>query len=73
MRHASPMAETLPIPEDASEHDEKRIRHVNRNLRIRRDYPSLRDSHGRDAALRLLAEREDCSRWTVQKVVYERV
>jgi hypothetical protein len=67
------MPDTINIPDRASEHDARRIRHVNRNLRIRRDYPALRDEHGRDEALERLAEREGCSTWTVQEVVYERV
>jgi hypothetical protein len=64
------MADTLPIPDTASEQDRRRIEHVNRNLRIRSAYPDLRDEHGRQRAFELLAERHGVSPGTVRRVVY---
>jgi len=64
------MPDTLPIPDAASEQDAKRIKHVNRNLQIRRSYPNLRDEHGRDQALQILSDRHDVSPGTARRIVY---
>jgi len=66
--------EVVTLPEDATEGDVRRVREtariVRRNVRIRRQYPGLRDEHGRDEAFRRLAEKYCCSAATVRKVVY---
>ena len=67
---------TVSIPEDASERDERRVRQAaeraKRNAEIREAYPTLRDEHGRDEALEILAERHACSPATVREVLYGR-
>jgi len=65
------MADTLPIPDAASERDAQRIRQVNRNVAIRRSYPELRDEYGRDKALEILADRHNVSPGTARRIVYK--
>jgi len=64
------MPDTLPIPEAASEQDAKRIEQVNRNLRIRAEYPKLRDEHGRQRAWEILGNRHGVSPSTARLIVY---
>jgi len=68
--------EVVTLPEDATDDDVRRVREtariVRRNVRIRRQYPGLRDEHGRDKAFRRLAEQHCCSVSTVREVVYGR-
>ena len=64
------MPQTLDIPEGASEQDAKRIKQVNRNLRIRAEYPKLRDEHDRQRAWKMLGERYGVSPSTVRLIVY---
>lgn len=52
-----------------SDADRARIAESARNARIRRDYPALRDRHGRGAAMQRLAVRESVSVWTVEALV----
>jgi len=63
------MADTLSIPDDASERDAQRIRQVNRNISIRQQYPKLKRRLGWQQAQEKLAERHDCSIHTVRKVL----
>jgi transcriptional regulator GlxA family with amidase domain len=62
------------MPADAPERDLRRVRQnaevAERNAQIRRDYPELRDEHGREKAMRQLAERHHCSPRTVERAVY---
>lgn len=62
---------TLPVPPEASEKDRQRIEQVNRNIRIRRAYPSLRDDCGRREAFKRLAERHNVEPTTVKAIVYK--
>ena len=68
--------EVVTLPADATEDDVRRVREtariVRRNVRIRREYPGLRDEFGRDEAFNRLAERHSCSVSTVREVVYGR-
>jgi len=66
------MAELLPVPEKASDKDRQRIEQVNRNLKIREQYPRLREEHGWQRAQSVLADRHHCSTHTIQKVLEER-
>lgn len=66
------MPDTLPVPDELPERDRQRVEHVNRNIRIRSAYPSLRDEHGRDEALQRIAQKEDVSTALVREVVYGR-
>jgi len=61
---------TLDIPDEASEQDARRIKQVNRNLRIREEYPSLRDKHGRQRAWEILGDRYSVSSSTARLIVY---
>jgi hypothetical protein len=68
--------EVVTLPEDATEGDVRRVKEtariVRRNVRIRRQYPELRDEVGRDEAFRRLARKHCCSVSTVREVVYGR-
>jgi len=67
---------TVTLPTDATEDDVRRVKEtariVRRNVRIRRQYPALRDEHGRDEAFERLSDRHHCSVSTVREVVYGR-
>jgi len=68
--------ETITLPEDATDDDIRRLKEtariIRRNIRIRRQYPDLRDEYGRDEAFRRLKEQHSCSVSTVREVVYGR-
>ena len=68
--------EVVTLSEDATDDDVRRVREtariVRRNVRIRRQYPELRDEYGRDEAFRRLAEKHHCSIWTVRDILYDR-
>jgi len=60
----------LPAPEEASERDRQRLDQVRRNVRIRRQYPPLRDEHGREKALQILSDRHDVTPGTARRIIY---
>ena len=66
------MPDTLDIPEGLPAPDRNRMKRVNRNIKIRNVYPSLRDKHGREGALQILAERHGLSPASVREVIYGR-
>jgi len=66
------MPDTMEIPDDLPTPDRNRMERVNRNIRIRNVYPSLRDEHGRQEALHILAERHGLSPASVREIVYGR-
>lgn len=65
---------TISVPADARERDLRRVEQqaevARRNAAINREYPTLRDEHGRRKALRLLAQKHNCSVSTVKHVLY---
>lgn len=66
---------TGPIdpPPEASPRDKQSIRRVNRNVQIRRRYPTLRDEHGWERACEILSDEfPSVSKWTVREIINER-
>jgi len=64
----------ITLPPDATEDDVRRVEEtakvVRRDVAIRRQYPDLRDEHGKWEAIALLAERHCCSSRTVRRAIY---
>lgn len=65
--------EVVTLPADATEDDVRRVKEtariVRRNVRIRREYPELRDRLGWEDAMMKLADRHGCSFSTVRQVL----
>jgi hypothetical protein len=73
----APNADSQPVvtlPEDATDDDVQRVKEVarivRRDIRIRRQYPDLRDEIGKWGAIEELADRHHCSTSTVRKAIY---
>jgi len=64
----------VTLPPDATDEDVQRVREVarivRRDIRIRRQYPDLRDELGKWPAIEELAQRHHCSTSTVRKAIY---
>lgn len=64
----------IEVPADAPDRDISRVEReaqvATRRAQIKRQYPGLRDQHGRDKALEILQERHGESVRTIRRVLY---